>query len=151
MNRLARDICWCLKSGKPLLILIQGAPGAGKTTMAKKLSGILHIPYFEADMWFSRHGKYQFISEELGKAHYWCFSKVKKNLENGKSVICSNTLTTDWEVENYINLAKQFDANYYIIRLLSDYGTIHGTPPEAIERLKDNLRHNTIQPNIVIS
>lgn len=150
MDHLAQDICLRLKLGKPLLILIQGAPGAGKTTMAKKLSGILHIPYFEADMWFNREGEYKFISAELGKAHHWCFAKITKNLKRGKSVICSNTLTTNWEVGNYTTLAKQFNANYYIIRLLSDYGTIHGTPPEIIERLKSNLRNNTIQPNIII-
>lgn len=151
MNRLAQDICRLFKTGKPLLILIQGAPGAGKSTMAKKLSSILHIPYFEADMWFSRNGKYQYIPSQIGKAHSWCFNKVKKTLENNKSVICSNTLTTDWEVEHYISLADMFGANYYIIRLLSDYGTIHGTPQEIVDKMKENLNHTFIKPNITIS
>ena len=35
--------------GKPLLIIVNGLPGTGKTTLARRLAADLHLPVFSRD------------------------------------------------------------------------------------------------------
>ena len=48
----------------------------------------------------------------LKKAHQYCYESVKQELENGKSVIVSNTMTTIDEVQEYQNLANKMGIKF---------------------------------------
>ena len=77
------------------LTLIRGLPGSGKSTLAKTLSA----RHFEADMYFvNEHGEYLYQADKIGDAHHWCKKMTRKALEQGESVVVSNTFVQRWEI-----------------------------------------------------
>lgn len=48
--------------GKPLLVIVNGLPGAGKTTLARRLGADAHLPVF------SRDGIFETLHDALGDA-----------------------------------------------------------------------------------
>lgn len=75
------------------LILITGAPGSGKTTLAKRLAGELHLPLFYKDRikesLFDALPEFdQSLSKVLGAACYpVLFDEARECLKNGISCI----------------------------------------------------------------
>ena len=122
------------------LIIIRGLPGSGKTTIAKKMlvnecEGYSH---YEADMFFEdEEGNYVFDHNLLKKAHAWCKGCTRLDLQNGKSVIVSNTFTQMWEMKPYIEMAEGFGIEYEVIEVSGEYGSIHGVPDEVIQKMKE--------------
>jgi predicted kinase len=120
-----------------ILILIRGISGSGKTTHAKEL--IKQIPtfsHYEADMYFYRNGKYQFAPNKLNLAHHWCKTQTENDLQNGKSVIVSNTFTQKWELEPYIQLARKYNADILIKKATGNYQNVHGVPDDVVEKMR---------------
>jgi predicted kinase len=114
------------------LTLIRGLPGSGKSTFAKTIPGF-HV---EADMYFVRDGKYEFDGKSIGMAHSWCARMAENALEKGIDVVVSNTFTQKWELERYIELAKEYFATVEIIVMRGEFGSVHGVPPETIELMR---------------
>jgi predicted kinase len=118
-----------------LLILIRGLPGAGKSTMAKKLMNSTSV-HLEADMFFEKDGKYEFKPYLLIEAHTWCLHETIKNLKEGKTVIVSNTFTKFWELEPYLEAAQELTGNRFkVISLKTQFKSIHGIPQDAMDRM----------------
>jgi hypothetical protein len=57
-------------------------------------------------------------------------------LNNGQDVVVSNTFTTIKELDPYISFAQSNDIPYAVFRMNTQYESIHGVPPEVIERMK---------------
>ena len=78
--------------GKPHFVIVRGIPGSGKSTVARKLATGSNWQHFEADMYFyDKEGNYNFDINKLGAAHHWCERKVATALQDGWSVVVSNT------------------------------------------------------------
>lgn len=125
-----------LKSN-PKLIIIRGLPGAGKSTLAKKM--IAENPdflHFEADMYFVKDGVYTFVASQISKAHEWCQNSTRTALQHGKSVIVSNTFTTRREAQPYLSMAEKLGISYEIVTLTDNYGSIHNVPQETINKMQ---------------
>ena len=120
----------------PKLILIRGLPGSGKSTLAKHLADTCGYFHVEADMWFTKDGKYQFIPGEIGLAHDWCQKQAALKLEMGLNVVVSNTFTALWEIEPYRDMALQLKIPFWIIECTANYGSVHNLPDEAMARMK---------------
>ena len=124
---------------KPTLFLIRGLPGSSKSTYARMLlkEGTVQA-HFEADMYFEHvtTGEYFFDATKLGLAHAWCYEMTTQALDEGKSVAVANTFTTHREMRDYVDYAKTYGYDLQVIVRTGNYGSIHGVPEEAMEKMR---------------
>ncbi len=124
------------------LTLIRGIPGSGKSTLASQLvvaQGHAVTKHFEADMYFSRNGKYEFDATKLGAAHAWCQAETDDALFYKFNVIVSNTFTTIKELKPYFELAQKNGAKVVVLLAQSNFKNIHDVPDEALQRMRDRF------------
>jgi hypothetical protein len=142
--------------GRPILMLVRGLPGSGKTTRVEKEYG----KPISADDYFMENGEYKFDASKLAQAHAWCQKEAEEALstafdradEDGtvEYVCVANTFTQRWEMEPYIELARRYDAMIGVIDLfdgnLSDSDlalrNVHGVPTEAIAKMRERYEHD---------
>ena len=118
----------------PVLTLVVGLPGSGKSTFAK---GVPNASHYEADMFFvDKDGNYNFDRTRLKQAHEWCQRMTARDLMNGKSVVVSNTGLQIWERETYYKIAQRCGAKIRVKVMTGNYGNIHNVPEEALEMMK---------------
>lgn len=119
--------------GKPAaeLVLIRGLPGSGKTTMAKAMSGYLHL---EADQWMTdAAGVYRFDPARLAAAHDACLTAARRALAAGRKVVVANTFVQLWEMKPYLALG-------YPVRILEAagaYSSLHEVPADVLQQMRE--------------
>lgn len=121
---------------KPILYLIRGIPGSGKSTFAKTL-GLNH--HFEADMYFIRNGEYLFDGSQIKRAHEWCQNSTREAMKTREDIVVSNTFTTRKELAPYIAMAEE---NFYeVIETIMEgnYGSIHNVPESVMIAMKNRF------------
>lgn len=120
------------------LYIIRGIPGSGKTTLAGKMMrhGMVDA-YVEADMFMvDDKGDYLFNPKRLKFCHEQCQRLTDASLTTGKSVAVSNTFTRKWEMQPYLDMAKEHGATVTVIICQGDYGNVHGVPDEKVAEMK---------------
>jgi predicted kinase len=120
------------------LFLLRGLPGAGKTTLAKSLSG-LHL---EADQYFMEDGEYKFDASKLKEAHAWCQNAVRVWMTNSvEKIVVSNTFTQTWEMDYYFELAKEHGYRVYSLVVENRHGgeNVHNVPTEKVEQMRSRF------------
>ncbi len=122
------------KTNEIILYAIRGLPGSGKTSFAKSFN----LNFFEADQYFEKFNNNKYDSKFLKKAHQHCFDNVKNELQKGNSVIVSNTMTSEEEVLEYQNLAKQLNVKFISMVLENRHNgiSIHNVPQSSSELMK---------------
>ena len=123
------------------LYLLRGLPGAGKSTLAKKLGDA----HFEADMYFTNeNGQYIFNGADIKKAHEWCQNEVQLAMilnhttgEN-ENIVVSNTFTQEWEMEPYYKLAESYGYRVFSLIAENRHGgeNLHNVPEDKIEVMR---------------
>ena len=124
------------------LIIIRGASGSGKSSLAHLIHSLKSDLVFEisADDYFTdMNGNYEFNPHELKKAHEYCKFGVNVNMKlEAPLIIVHNTFTQDWEMEAYEKMAKKY--NYTVRHIIVEYRhngkNIHGVPFEVVEMQK---------------
>lgn len=161
------------------LVILRGLPGSGKSTVGQRLASPDEANTFShgracfaADDWMvDRDGLYSFHPEKLKHCHEQCQSQVYESLDNeivgaqhlynlfekGKDyvVVVANTFTEQWEIDPYLEIIEQLQAEHNVrVRLtvmtvdngLSDeelaVRNTHGVPVAAIKRMRDRFQHN---------
>lgn len=121
------------------ITLVRGLPGSGKSTFAQRLGG--HVR--EADMYFisEEDGSYNFDKSKISVAHDWCKKEVESIMKLGENVVVSNTFTQEWEMEPYVELAKQYDYKLFSIIVENRHGgtNVHGCPEETVQVMKNRF------------
>jgi len=119
------------------LFIIRGIPGSGKTTLAKSIGAV----HFEADMYFMVGNEYKFDVTKLKQAHAWCQDQVRISMKNSDKTIgdlriaVSNTFTQEWEMEPYVEMAKEYGFKVFTLIVENRHGGInqHDVPEDKIE------------------
>lgn len=126
-----------------ILYIVRGLPGSGKSTFAKSLGG----SHFEADQFFIIDGEYKFDGSKLKDAHKWCQNEVNTamilthtaNLNN--VIVVSNTFTQEWEMQPYLDMAKDWGYTVFSIIVENRHGgiNVHGVPDDKLEIMKNRF------------
>jgi len=117
------------------LYLIRGLPGSGKSTLARKLVKEENI--CEADQFFYQNGEYQFDRTRLADAHKLCQAKcAARMLHQTEPVAVANTFVKRWEMDTYIQFAREANWNLVEITVKGPFQSIHHVPLATIERMK---------------
>jgi len=132
------------------LFLLRGLPNSGKSTTAQAMLAIAggDAVHVEADMYFTaQDGTYDFEPAKLGDAHDWCRRVAEDAMQNGHTVIVSNTFTTNAELAPYYELANA--QQYQVFSLIvearhagADNG--HTVPENTVDKMR---RRFSIQLN----
>jgi len=132
------------------LTLIRGHQGSGKSTQAQAIAqadaGIVHI---ENDQFFTdENGVYAFDFSRHAEVKELCLRKTQAALDEGLSVVVSNTFTKLEELFPYIAAAAEHGAQIHVIEMEHDFPSVHGIPPEVIEQRKRDFQpwvgHKTV-------
>lgn len=131
------------------LIIVRGIPGSGKSTLAKRLlatyaNGVLHTNtpayHYEADQFFTdKAGNYHWDGMRIGEAHAWCQTMCAEALEEGATVIVSNTFTTKKEMQGYFEMIQQYGQNPTVVLAQSNFGSVHGVPDNVLQNMKNRF------------
>lgn len=115
------------------LYLIRGLPGSGKSTKAKSL-GALHL---EADQFHVKDGGYQFDGSRIKLAHEWCQQTAWNAMIKGMDVVVSNTFSQKWEMQPYLDFAKDTGHEVEIITMTGNFGSVHNVSSEIVKKMAD--------------
>lgn len=126
-----------------IIYLLRGAPGSGKSTLAKSIGAV----HFEADMYFYEGNEYKFNPLKLKQAHAWCQDQVRISMKNSDRTIgdlriaVSNTFTQEWEMEPYVEMAKEYGFKVFTLIVENRHGGVnqHNVPEDKIELMKNRF------------
>lgn len=120
-----------MPSVRPKLLLLRGAPGSGKTTLARTMFDTWK--HFCADDFFvDSDGKYNFNPKRLQDAHDWCFNNTKDALARGENVVVHNTFRTLGELNRYNPFVSIADVKIY--RVVSQFTSEHNVPNYVMKK-----------------
>ena len=129
------------------LTLVRGISGSGKSTMAEVIRQGLgqDSEMFAADDYFMVDGEYRFDPSSLPKAHAWCLEQVRLALSTGVCAVAHNTFTQRWEMQPYVELAKEMGVRLSVVSVYDGGCTdeelaernSHGVPLDAIKRMRE--------------
>lgn len=121
------------------LFLLRGLPGSGKSSLAKELGG-LHI---EADMFhINKDGIYDWKPEKVKDSHNWCHDVVENWMDMSQElIVVSNTLTQEWEMKPYYELAEKYGYVVFSLIVENRHGgtNIHNVPEDKLEQMKNRF------------
>ena len=127
---------------KSNLIILRGISGSGKSSMAEFIKQGRLIDHFEADMFFSLGGPYEFDVTKLAQSHRWCETSVETSMKYGKDVIVSNTFTRESEMKPYLDMAVKYDyrVTVMVVEKRHTNSDIHSVPDTTKEKQANRLR-----------
>lgn len=125
------------------LYILRGLPGAGKSTLAKNIGAV----YFESDMFFMEGNEYKFNPTKLKDAHAWCQNQVRISMKNSDSklgdtrIAVANTFTQEWEMEPYIEMAKEYGFTVFTLIVENRHGGVnqHNVPDDVLDKMKERF------------
>lgn len=129
------------------LVIIRGLPGAGKSTLAKKICEQHNFePHFyeEADKYMvDDKGDYDFNPKRLNYCHSTCLAQTIGNLTEYGFAVVANTFTTRKEILPYLadfedlNPLVDLGREVVIVDVKSQYKSIHGVPEDKMEQMRN--------------
>tara|TARA_R110000824_G_scaffold22133_1_gene81517 strand:- start:189 stop:605 length:417 start_codon:yes stop_codon:yes gene_type:complete len=131
------------------LFIIRGAPGTGKTTLARQLAPDNNAA--ADDFFYDGDGVYQFDPALIGEAHADCMKRVEEMMTGGEVIAVHNTFTEMWEVSPYLILCSQYGYTPVIIKCETNFGTEHGVPFAKIEDMRERYQPSDIHVNDLVT
>lgn len=161
-NNQLQSIFEVIRNGYRIMIILRGAPGTGKSHLAKFIIdqsaiGSYEDHIFATDDFFydKKRLRYIYNSKNIPLAHRMNQSRVKQRALAGWSpIIVDNTNMRAWEMLPYVNIALE---NGYILHILEPNATngrsAHelamsnnkGVPEHVIQRMLDKYEEVTLE------
>lgn len=142
---------------KPLLTIVRGVPGSGKSTRARKIcESMRDAVHLETDMYMIEDdGEYRWSQDKIGAGHQWCQDETLRNLLEGRNVVVSNTFTRYSEVRPYIDMALDHDFSMRAVIVNEEQDpkvlferNLHAVPFDTIVRMQDRFDHRPLRDMI---
>jgi predicted kinase len=132
-----------------VLYIVRGLPGSGKSTFAEKLVGSDFL-VCEADKYFidKETGEYNFDGSKLKDAHKYCQDLVETYMKDSlvndqfyREIAVSNTLTQEWEMKPYFELAEKYGYMVFTVVVENRHNgkNVHGVPEDKLEIMKNRF------------
>lgn len=119
------------------LFIIRGVPGAGKSTLANKITKNV----VEADQFMYEDGEYKWSPNKLNYAHLCCRNKVKEYMAEGKNRIAvANTFIKRKDIKPYISMAEEYGYKTKIITCTGNYQNVHNVPQETVDKMRKKFQ-----------
>lgn len=144
LEHLCSRVVQCAKATKTSMIIMQGTPGSGKTTVATMLAKRHpNAVVVSADDFFVESGVYAFDPSKLSLAHDSCKQKARDALLLKKAVIVDNCNATNFHIQDYMTLAKMYSFTPCIVHMkcstaeaavLISSRSVHNVPAHAVTR-----------------
>ena len=124
------------------LVIVSGAPGTGKTTLAMRLASSLRIPYLGKD--FIKESLFDSLgvrdrewSMKLGIASIeLLFKLIESHLEVGQSLVAESNFRRDYDVPRFNGLSEKYDLKIVEIHCATETQVLR-TRLERRDRLGD--------------
>ncbi|MFY4731191.1 AAA family ATPase [Nitrospira sp. BLG_2] len=125
-----------------IMVVMQGASGSGKSTMAETIKAMLEatghkVEICSTDDEFKVDGVYKFDPSKIGENHIKCQKKARYHLDWGTSVIIDNTNTQAWEARPYVQMAQELGVPVFFVPCHGKFNNVHGVPPEKVEAMRN--------------
>jgi predicted kinase len=115
------------------LILFRGAPGAGKTTLAKAIGN--YLAPIEADDW--RNYEKPYDKAQNVKAHTWCKLETERwMLADSQLLVVANTFVKKETLQPYIDVAKEYGYKVTVFHVRGDFLSVHHVPQYVVDKMK---------------
>lgn len=122
-----------------IMWLMQGAPGSGKSTAARKLLAEQGAQIVSTDFWFQTAGGYKFDPSYLGEYHGRTQALCRSFLSVGMRVVVDNTNIRRLHAQPYLDMAKEFGYTVIVVRCDGKYQNEHGVPESTVEKMREMM------------
>lgn len=136
----------------PTLLLIGGAPGAGKTTLARFLFAAANLPKSHKLLLcnddfpgYWKNGKRVYSKDVNWEAARWCYRHAERAMDKRtKLVILHNTFIQQDTRDRLITYAEDRGYTAHSIIVENHHGSesVHSVPADWLAKARTMLRHN---------
>ncbi len=133
-----------------ILVVMQGASGSGKSTMARNIKAMLEavgqeVQICSTDDQFGIGEAYHFDPSKIAENHVKNQKKARYHLEWGTSVIVDNTNTQAWEAKPYVQMAQELGVPVFFVPCHGKFNNVHGVPPDKVEAMRNRCEPLTVE------
>ena len=88
-------------------------------------------------MFHMKDGQYVFDRSRGKLAHRWCQNACWNAMVAGMDVAVSNTFTQKWEMQPYLDFAKDTGHEVIIETMTGQWPSIHPVPEDVMKAMRD--------------
>lgn len=125
----------------PILILVRGLPGSGKTTYAQVNFVSQGFKHIETDMFFTKNGIYRYEPGKFPDAVNWCQKQSLALMKQGIDLVVSNHFTKHWEMGYYLENACKLGYDVIVHTCYGQYANSKPYPSKLFRYMSETFEY----------